>query len=266
MELRCILINLASAVAGASIQYLISSQLWPNRHSIYTWAFTLRNHKKLGEPCPCDLVLDRDGYSLGHSYKHKTALWASYIVSKYSIGINLDRGERFYPDPDIPEQYRVTPEDFRNSGYDKGHLAPSAAIDFSRRSNDQTFAMSNIVLQHPKLNRQAWGSLEALIRSWTRTKGKLAVVTGPTYNNQRSKRINDIPIPKGFYTVIYSFKYQRSIGFILPNDEVKASQLWDYATTVKEVEKETGYQFLSKLGKNGRKIKAEVDVSWWKAV
>jgi endonuclease G len=266
MELRCILINLASAVAGASIQYLISSQLWPKRHSIYTWVFTFRNHKKLGEPCPCDLVLDRDGYSLGHSYKHKTALWASYIVSKYSIGINLDRGERFYPDPDIPEQYRVTPEDFRNSGYDKGHLAPSAAIDFSRRSNDQTFAMSNIVLQHPKLNRQAWGSLEALIRGWTRTKGKLAVVTGPIYNNQRSKRINDIPIPKGFYTVIYSFKYQRSIGFILPNDEVKASQLWDYATVVRAVEKETGYQFLSKLGKKGRKIKAEVDVSWWKAV
>jgi len=266
MELRCILINLASAVAGASIQYLISSHLWPKRHSIYTWAFTLRNHKKLGEPCSCDLVLDRDGYSLGYSYKHKTALWASYIVSKHSIGINLDRGERFYPDPDIPEQYRVTPEDFRNSGYDKGHLAPSAAIDFSRRSNDQTFAISNIVLQHPKLNRQAWGSLEALIRRWTHTKSKLAVVTGPTYNNQRSKRINDIPIPKGFYTVIYSFKHQRSIGFILPNDEVKASQLWDYATAVKEVEKETGYQFLSKLGKKGRKIKAEVDVSWWKEV
>ncbi len=265
MELKCILVGVSSAIAGAAIYYAVSTHLWPKRHRIYSWIFALRNHKKLGEPCQCDLVLDRDGYSLGYSYKYKCALWVSYIISKHSIGIDVDRGECFYPDLDIPEKYRITPEEFRNTGYDKGHLAPSASIDFSRNSNDQTFAMSNIALQHPKLNRQAWGSLEAIIRGWTHTKGKLAIITGPIYG-QRSKRVNDIPVPRGFYKIVYSFKHQKCIGFIFPNDDVKANQVWDYVRSVKEVEKETGYQFFSQLGKKKQNIKAELEVSWWKNV
>jgi len=95
---------------------------------------------------------------------------------------------------------RVQPGDFRNTGYDKGHLAPNAAIDFSRHSNNETFLMSNIVLQNPKLNRQAWGSLEGVIRGWTQTKGKLAITTGPLYDD-KPEYINDIPVPKSFYKI-----------------------------------------------------------------
>jgi endonuclease G len=264
MELKCLVVGISSAIAGGIVQYVISSHIWPNRHKVYTWTFAFRDHKKLGIPGETDLVLDRDGYSLGYSYQYKCALWVSYIVSKHSIGVDLDRGEIFYPDPDIPSPHRVSPDDFKNTGYDKGHLAPSSSIDFSRRSNDQTFAMSNIALQDPKLNRQAWGSLEGLIRDWTVTKGKLLITVGPLYN-QRPRRINDIPLPNGFYQVIYSFKHKRAIGFILPNEDVKASQLWNYAKTVKDVEKETGYTFFKKMDKNlQKKVKAELDISWWK--
>lgn len=263
MELKCTLIGVGAAIAGAVVQYVIATHLWPKRHRTYSWIFRLRDHKQLGEPCETDLVLDRDGYSLGYNYKCKCALWVSYIISKHSVGVDVDRGDKFYSDPDIPEKYRVSPDEFKNTGYDKGHLAPSASIDFSRRSNDQTFAMSNIALQHPKLNRQAWGCLEDKVRDWTFAKGKLAIITGPLYG-QRSKRVNDIPVPKGFYKVVYSFEHNRCIGFIFPNDEIKASQLWDHAMSVKDVEKETGYTFFSQLSEKNQKIKEELDMSWWK--
>lgn len=263
MELKCILVGVGAAIAGAATQYVYSTYLWPNRHKTYTWIYSFRNHRKLGEPCETDLVLDRDGYSLGYSFERRCALWVSYIVSKGSIGIDVERSDEFYADPDIPEEYRVQPDNFRNSGYDKGHLAPSAAIDFSRKSNHQTFAMSNIALQHPRLNRQAWGSLESTIRGWTYTKGKLAVVTGPLYD-ENPEKVNDIPVPKSFYKLVYSFKHERAIGFILPNDNIKASQLWDYVVSVESVEKETGYTFFNNLGKKKQKLKGELDVSWWK--
>jgi len=252
-----------SFAAGAACQYVVSSLLWPNRHKLYTWWFALRNHRKLGEPCESDIVLDRAGYSLGFSFKRKCAVWVSYIVSKGSVGVDVDRGIRFYADPEVPEKYRVKPEDFTNTGYDKGHLAPSAAIDFSVKSNSETFAMTNIALQNPKLNRQAWGRLEGIVRKWTRTKGKLSVVTGPMYG-QRSRRVNDIPVPRNFYKVVYSFKHKAFIGFIIPNTEIKASELWNYAMSVRDVEKETGHKFFNKLDKKEQRAKQKLDLEWWR--
>lgn len=260
MELKCILIGSAGVIAGATIQYVISTHLWPNRHKTYTWIFALRNHKKFGEACAADLVLDRDGYSLGYSFKYKSSLWVSYIMSKGSIGIDVERGDNFYADPDIPAEARVEPDSFRNTGYDKGHLAPSAAIDFSRRSNEQTFAMSNIVLQDPKLNRQAWGNLEGKVRKWTQTKGKIAIVTGPIYNDN-PELVNDIPVPESFYKVIYSFKHKQCIGFIFPNQPVKASELWNHAMSVNDVEQKTGYNFYSK--KCDKELKKQLDIAYW---
>ncbi|MCK5718888.1 MAG: DNA/RNA non-specific endonuclease [Thiomargarita sp.] len=262
MELKCILVGVAGVIAGIVIQYIFVTYLWANRHKTYTWIFAFRNHRKLGEPCKTDLVLDRDGYSVGYNYKCRASLWSAYIISEHSVGVDVEREDCFYDDLDIPAKHRVQPNDFKNSGYDKGHLAPSASIDFSRASNRQTFAMSNIVLQHPKLNRQAWGSLEGLIRKWTETKGTLAIITGPLYD-ENSEEIHNIPIPSSFYKIIYSFKYKRCIGFILPNENVRANQLWTYVMSVSEIEQQTGYNFFDKLS-NADKIKDELNTAWWK--
>ncbi|MBE9562802.1 MAG: DNA/RNA non-specific endonuclease [Proteobacteria bacterium] len=262
MNLTNIIIGIGGFITGLIIMYIFLIYLWPNRHNTYNWIYKFRNHKKLGEPCKTDLVLNRDGYCLGYNYNRKCAAWVSYVVSKGSIGIDVERDDGFYDDLDIPEPYRVQPNDFKNTGYDKGHLAPSASIDFSRKSNAQTFAMSNIALQHPKLNRQAWGSLENTIRNWTCNKGKLMIIAGPIYAS-RPKIIKNIPVPKAFYKVIYSFKHNRCIGFIFPNENIRANKLWDYVMSVDNIEKETDQKFFSKL--NAKKIKGELDVAWWKA-
>jgi endonuclease G, mitochondrial len=262
METETILISLGSAAAGAAAQYVWMRHIWPKRHATYTWVFALRNHRSLGVPCKTDKVLDRQGYSLGYSYERRCALWVSYIISQRSISVDVERGERFYPDPEIPAPYRVHPDDFKNSGYDKGHLAPSAAIDFSRKSNDETFAMSNIALQHPKLNRQAWGRLEGMMRAWTSALGKLAVITGPVYG-PKPQLINNIPVPVSFYTVVYAFRSAACIGFILPNADVKAEALWDHAMSVQQVEAKTKLTFFDKLGDRADPIKRALSVEFW---
>lgn len=255
-----------SILFGALLQYGVSRWLIPNRHKSYTWVYALRDHRKLGEPCETDLVLNRDGYSLGFSFKRKCAMWVSYTASKGSIGVDVPRADGFYPDLNIPEPYRLKPQDFKNTGYDKGHLAPSASIDFSRKSNDQTFAMSNVALQHPKLNRQVWKRLESIVRGWTHTKGKLMVINGPVYG-LRSRRINDIPLPRFFYKVVYSFKHQTCIGFVLPNKDISANDVWDYAFSVEEVEQQTGLVFFDKLDSDLQQdIKSKKDLKWWREV
>jgi endonuclease G len=262
MDTKTLSLCVASALLGAALQYVWMRHIWPNRHATYTWVFALRNHRALGKPCKADLILDRKGYSLGYSFERRAALWVSYIITRRSISVDVQRGERFYPDPDIPERYRVHPDDYKGSGFDRGHLAPSAAIDFSRKANDETFAMSNIALQHPKLNRQAWGRLEGLLRAWTTTLGKLAVVSGPIYD-PKPPLIKGIHVPSGFYTVVYAYKSAACIGFILPNEEVKADALWGHAMTVQDVEAKTKLKFFDKLGRRFNASKRVLDVEFW---
>lgn len=256
------LIILISWLFGIATHYIFEHHLWPRRGRIYTWIFKFRNHRESGEPCKTDRVLDRIGYSLGYDYKRKSALWAAYIISKHSVGINYPRSTSFYADTEIPFKHRVLPEEYEGSGYDKGHLVPSASVDFSRKSNKETFVMSNIVLQDPTLNRQAWGHLEAKERKWTETKGKLLVIAGPVYG-KRNKRIGNLSVPRMMYKVIYSYEDERCIGFLFPNKAVTNAQLWKYAVPVRHIEEETGYIFFTEFDNDIQMAKQECDIEWW---
>lgn len=54
--------------------------------------------------------------------------------------------------------------DYAGSGFDRGHLLPSADRDDSRAENDATFYLSNVSPQYPKLNRNQWRLLEEQVR------------------------------------------------------------------------------------------------------
>lgn len=260
---KYLIVLLLGFLAGIGFEYWFLTAVWPNRNLAYTWIFAMRDSKKIGEPCKTDIVLNRKGYSLGYSYQYKSALWASYILSTGSVSVDVGRSGNFYADADIPEQYRIKLDDYANTGYDKGHLAPSASIDFSKDANKETFALSNIVPQEPNLNRQAWGKLENLERDWTKTKGKLYVITGPIYSS-RPKKVNNMLLPSEFYKVIYSEDAKKAIGFIFPNKAVSGGAVWNYAMSVQDVEKETGLKFFSTFDeKTQQQLKETADIEWW---
>jgi len=66
---------------------------------------------------------------------------------------------------------------------------------------------------------------------------------------------------------VYSFKHQTCIGFVLPNKDIAASDLWDYAFSVEEVEQQTGLVFFNKLDSDLQQdIKPKKDLDWWREV
>lgn len=251
-------------VAGAAFEYWFMTELWPKRDQWYSWKFSARNYREFGEPCDTDQTLDRKGFSLGYSYKYKAALWASYILSSDSVSVDVGRYGTFYADDDIPEQYRLKLKDLTNNGYDKGHLAPSASIDFSEDANRETFALSNVVPQHPKLNRQGWEAVESLERKWTASKGKLFVTTGPVYG-ANPQEVNGVPIPAKMYKVIYAYDDERAIAFLMPNAPVTDKDIWKYAMSVKELEDEIGLNFFSAMPEGTRnRVKDRLELASWK--
>ena len=252
-------------IAGFMSHDWFVNELLPQWKSFETAKFSNRNHRELGEPGKADQVLDRLGYSLGYNYKTKSALWVSYILSADSASVDVGRSGNFYADKDIPEKYRVKPTDLTNSGYDKGHLAPSGSIDFSKDANKETFAMSNIVPEDPKMNREGWSAVEELERKLAGSKGKLYIIVGPVYA-KNPKDVNGIPVPSKLYKVIYSYDAQKAIGFLMPNKPVGENEIWDYAVPVSSIEEETGLVFLDKLpADTQQRAKSKLDKAWWQA-
>ncbi len=86
-------------------------------------------------------------------------------------------------------------------------------------------------------------------------------VTGPLYPPQPEK-INDIPVPSKFYKVIYAYKADKAIGFLFPNKAVETAQVWDYAMSVAELEKESGLSFFSNF-RAKKQNQLETDCWFW---
>ena len=57
-------------------------------------------------------------------------------------------------------------EDYRGSGYDRGHLAPAEDFEWSAEAMSDSFFMSNMSPQDPSFNRGIWKRLENRVRTW----------------------------------------------------------------------------------------------------
>ncbi|KNH09376.1 chaperone protein DNAj [Perkinsela sp. CCAP 1560/4] len=261
---------LGGVTVGICLSTLFTQFIWPYRHITHVWIYSsrFRKHWKAGMSCRSDVVLQRDGYAVGYSYLYRSPLWVSYIACRSSIGVNLPiEGVNFMVDTELPKCYQASPTDYLLSGYDRGHMAPCGTINFSHRSNDQTMLLSNICLQHPELNRNGWKSIEGNIRKWITLRGKHAVVVGPVWDAERTKKVNSIGIPKAFFLAVYSYSTGETIGFHVPNKPVAAKDIWNYVVNIDELERITKLKIFRKLPFFRRPLKhrrRKVSMEFWR--
>lgn len=170
----------------------------------------------------CDQVLSNDGYfKTCYDYKAKGAKYVAYTIDgSLANSNNIEERPRFYPDKNIPIQYRSEHPDYTNNRYsmDRGHMAEDASFDYSQRSLSAVYVMSNIIPQHSTVNRdkKAWAGVERFGRALATKMGKVNVLNGVVYS-ANPKRIghNQIAIPDAFWKMYYNQeqKYQRCFYF-----------------------------------------------------
>ena len=154
-----------------------------------------------GVPGPADCIIDREGYALGYSEYHEQARWVIYHMTKAEATTKAaSREDNFRPDPEIPTG-SATLADYKNSGKDRGHMAPAADMSFSPKTLDESFFMSNMSPQEPDCNRGVWKDLEAQVRSFAITEGDVYVVTGPILPKTKTITIgpNEVTVPSAYY-------------------------------------------------------------------
>lgn len=196
-----------------------------------------------------DVVVKHTGYTLSYSEEHEQAEWVAYELTKQEVLGNHERQDDFRPDGAI-RSGSADVDDYRGSGYDRGHLAPAADFPWSEQAMSDTFYMSNMSPQDPSFNRGIWSSLEAVVRNFAFTKGVVHVATGPVLNEGPFATIgaNKVSIPKRFYKVVLDATSPRpvAIGFVIPNSATSKSPS-SFAMSVDEVEQITGLDFFVAL-------------------
>ncbi|EPY4328992.1 DNA/RNA non-specific endonuclease [Klebsiella variicola] len=89
----------------------------------------------------------------------------------------MKRKDSFHAEPKLPKQFESTPKDYRNSGYDQGHMTPNGDAG-NAQEQFETFSLANMTPQLPDLNRKAWRLMEESVRKQVLAEGDAWVVTG----------------------------------------------------------------------------------------
>jgi endonuclease G, mitochondrial len=208
-------------------------------------------------------------YTIGYNEDREQPNWVSYKLTKNMIlNTSAKRKDNFRPDRAV-KTGSATLSDYRGSGYDRGHLCPTATMRFDKVAMSETFYMSNMSPQVPAFNRGAWKKLEAKVRSWAVKNKEISVVTGPIFYSTRShKEIgkNGVDVPDAYFKVILDYRNPdvKTIGFIMPNKRLDKN-LYNYAIPVNNVERVTGLDFFAYLPDSvEEKLENKYDYGRWK--
>jgi endonuclease G len=214
----------------------------------------------------CELV-HHTGYSLCYSEKYEQSAWVAYKLTKDEVGsTKASRYEMdFEPDPSVTT-HSASKDDYRNSGFDKGHLVPAADLKWGKRAMRESFFTSNISPQLHEFNAGIWETLEKDVRAWAVKFGEVYVVTGPVLRDGLPTiGANHVAVPEYFYKIVLyrDGMDAKAVGFVMPNQR-GTQPVSQYAVTVDSVESLTGLNFFNALPLSiEQKAEASVDSTWW---
>ena len=230
-------------------------------------AQTAPSHLAWGTPGRADIVVSRTGYALGFSRYHRQPRWVSYQLTRAMVQKRAAsrQGLEFQPDPTFPNDC-AQQVDYTRSGYDRGHLAPAADLNWSPRAMAESFYFSNVSPQDHAFNAGIWQQLEDQMRHFAYTEGEIYIVTGPILPEKKQKTIgpNQVTVPAAFYKVVLSTGPPRKmLAFILPNVNSK-QPLQHFLVPAAEVERRTGLRFFTSLPPDeAARLKANTSPDGW---
>lgn len=192
------------------------------------------------------IILDHTWFKVHYDPTIRLARYVEYNLKREDLLQKLGkRKDHFRPDP-ILEKKKLplsTPEEYKKTGFDRGHLAPAADFSFSQEANDETFVMSNIAPQTKLLNRGAWLRLEIQVRKWACGEGKLSILTGPVVTAKDPTLPSGLIIPQKFFKIVIDETPPRKARAFVHTQKDPKNSMKDREVTVAEVEKLTGITF-----------------------
>lgn len=219
-------------------------------------------------------IFRNDAYILGYSDSKGNPLWVVYkLTSPKPDAPHLKRPESFHAD--WRNGWFIGSNDYTNSGYDRGHMAPNHAMAllYGKNAQEQTFLMTNITPQRPSLNQKLWQQLESIeLDTFASQFKELWVYTGPLFDvkTTRLKSSYFVEIPDAFYKIYVGIEANgtpQTLALIIPQNAKANDSFEKYVVSIDEIEKRSGFDFLHQLD-DAMEAKLEREISgkqWFKA-
>ena len=195
-------------------------------------------------------------FTFSYNNSRGTVNWVAWRTTMNDLGESLPRPQ-FEPDTKLPIVFtRILPTDYSRSGYDRGHMVPSADRFGDPEANAETFLMTNIVPQAADLNQYVWEKLERYARGIVRRGSDVYTIAG-VYGTK--KRINGrLVAPTNCWKIIVVLQpggsaltidqSTRVIAVDIPNENGIKNIYWQrFRVPVREIEEKTGFDFFSDL-------------------
>lgn len=206
--------------------------------------------------------VEHSRYTLSYLEEHEQAEWVYYKLNRSLLRGNVERSNNFRVDFSISTG-SASLNDYKGTGYDRGHLAPAGDMKDSFKSMSESFLLSNVSPQEPSFNRGGWKRLESLVRSWAE-KDELYIITAGVLKESLSKiGANGVSVPKYFFKIIYVPSSSKMIGFLMPNAKINLDLRY-YARSVDEIEMLTGIDFFYNMDDSlENRLESELRIDNW---
>ncbi|MBD0264344.1 MAG: DNA/RNA non-specific endonuclease [Tolypothrix sp. T3-bin4] len=234
-------------------------------------AQTSSPHLKMGNPSAAgtsslsNYLLSKAQYATSHHCSRGIPNWVSWQLNSSWLG-SAPRQDDFRADTTLPSGCnRITTSDYTGSGFDRGHMAPSADRTNTIANNSATFLMTNIVPQAPDNNQGPWAVLENYSRTLVNQGKELYIIsggygTGGTGSNGYANTISSgrVTVPTRTWKVIVVLDgpgsassvntSTRVIAVNMPNNQgIRGNDWRSYRVSVDSIESATGYNLLSNV-------------------
>jgi endonuclease G len=268
---------------GASIdlQFLVGVQqtgkfrFFLNVEAVTQSPNSSNEHLTMGNPSNCvfdvnqptNFLMEKTQYVLCYHRDRGTATWTSWHLDTTWMG-SAPRQNDYRADTTLPAGwYQVQGTDYSGSGFDRGHMTPSADRTITVADNSATFLMTNMVPQAPDNNQGPWEVLESYCRTLVGQGNELYILSGGvgtggsgsgggttttianghvTVPAQTWKVI--IVLPVGTNDVSRVTTSTRTIAVIMPNTQgIRTTDWRTYRVSVDQVEALTGFDFFSNV-------------------
>lgn len=238
----------ATTLTPATAGMIVTGQGPISLYSPQQRSSTLDGCKELfpgGRPIPLTLVsadwmprgLCSDSFAVLYSGRSKTPLVVVERLNRQQVDdADERRTNEFFPDPRLPASERAYLDDYKGSGFDRGHMSAAGNAP-TPNAMAQTFALSNMVPQDPTHNRKVWSKVEADTRKYARrASGDVFVYTGPLFDpGHETIGRNRVWVPTRIFKLVYDQATGRAWAHVLPNSSgARAGRPMDYAGFVRE--------------------------------
>ena len=209
-------------------------------------------------------IVKHNYFTLSYSEKDEQPEWVYYELTSEMVRGKQKRTDDYRPDSLI-SSVSAQLEDYRGSGYDRGHLCPAGDMKLNHVSMTESFYLSNMSPQDRYFNAGIWNDLENNVRQWAIASGRIYVITAGVLTQNKGKiGSNGVSIPKYFNKVIHDPNGQgKMIAFLLPNEN-SIKPLQTFVVSVDSLESLTGIDFLPSLPDTIENLlESQKDLSGW---